>query len=97
MSPGESLDDRGYWLDSSFYFVPSRPSYSPFFLFPGSLPRIHTIHEFGHAGLYDEAVMDVEFAHCLGVNSPPAPLKEGVDPDVLQDVLKGGFQYRSGV
>ena len=35
----------------------------------------------------DEAVMDVEFSRCLGVNSPPAPLKEYIVPNILQDVL----------
>ena len=36
--------------------------------------------------------MDVEFAHCTGVNSHPAPVKEGVDPNVLHDVLRRVFK-----
>ena len=91
LSPGESLDDRGYWLDTSFYFVLRDPAIPLSFYFRELSHEFTHIHEFGHAGLYDEAVMDVEFAHCLGVNSPPAPLREGVDPDVLQNVFRGVF------
>ena len=26
LAPGEGLDDRGYWLDTSYYFVQSAPA-----------------------------------------------------------------------
>ena len=91
LAPGEGLDDRGYWIDTSYYFVQSDPAIPLSFYFRDLSHEFTHIHEFGHVGLYDEAVMDVEFAHCPGVNSPPALLKEGVDPNVLQDVLRGVF------
>ena len=91
LAPGESLDDRGYWLNTSFYFVLSDPAIPLSFYFRDLSHEFTHIHEFGHAGLYDEAVMDAEFAHCPGANSPPAPLKDGVDPDALIEVMRGVF------
>ena len=42
LSPGESLDDRGYWLDTSFYFVLRDPSIPLSFYFRD------LSHEFTH-------------------------------------------------
>ena len=91
LAPGESLDDRGYWLNTSFYFVLSDPAIPLSFYFRDLSHEFTHVHEFGHAGHYDEAVMDAEFANCPGANSPPAPLRDGVDPDALIDVMRGVF------
>ena len=89
--PGETLDDRGYWRDIDYYFIQKDPDVPLSFFFRDLSHEFHTTHEFGHASLYDQVVTDMEFVKCLGVNSPPATLQEGMNPIVFEKVFRGVF------
>ena len=95
LAHGKTLDDRGYWRYADYYFMKSGPNITLSFYFWDLSHEFYIINEFGHVGLYDEVVMDVEFSRCLDVNTFSAPLREDVNTDTLHDVLRRGFNIGS--